>query len=95
MLPEKNPRDFLTAIDILFWLIKDNKVLAIPIPAINIALIDTSDKNWEKLFITLFNPLAAFSGYLSFTFWSFSKIFSIFLTNISESSLLLNFTLYS
>ena len=95
MLPEKNPRDFLTAIDILFWLIKDNKVLAIPMPAISIALIDTRDKNWEKLFITRFIPLAAFSGYLSFTFWSSLKIFSIFFINISESLLFSNFTLYS
>ena len=43
-------------------------MFAIPIPAISIALIETNDKNCEKLLIILFNPLAEFSGYLSLTF---------------------------
>jgi hypothetical protein len=46
----------------LFWLIKESRVFAIPIPAINIALIETRDKNCEKLLIILFIPLAEFSG---------------------------------
>ena len=52
-------------------------MFAIPIPAINIALIDTNDKNCEKLLIILFNPLAEFSGYLSLTFSSSLNISSI------------------
>ena len=48
--------------DILFWLMKDKKVLEIPIPAINIALIDTSDKNCEKLLII---PQPSFLGGLN------------------------------
>ena len=40
----------------------DNNVLAIPIPAISIALIDTKDKNCEKLSIILLRPPAEFSG---------------------------------
>ena len=59
---EKNPKAFFTAIDILLWLIKDKRVFAMPIPAINIALIDTRDKNCEKLSIILLRPLAEFSG---------------------------------
>ena len=47
---------------------KERRVLATPIPAINIALIETRDRNWEKLLIILFNPLAEFSGYRSLTF---------------------------
>ena len=74
---------------------KDRRVLAIPIPAINIALIETKERNWEKLLIILFNPLAEFSGYLSFTFLSFLKIFSIFFSILFASSFKLNFTLYS
>ena len=45
MFSEKKPTAFLTAIDILFWLIKDSKVFAIPIPAISIALIETRERN--------------------------------------------------
>ena len=42
-------------------------MFAIPIPAINIALIDTRDKNCEKLSIIILRPLAEFSGYRSLT----------------------------
>ena len=70
MFKEKNPTAFRTAMDILFWLIKESNVFAIPIPAINMALMDTRERNWEKLLITLFKPLAEFSGYLRITFSS-------------------------
>ena len=69
ILSEKKPTAFLTAIDILFWLINERRVLAIPMPAISIALIDTNDKNCEKLLIILLSPLAEFSGYLKITFF--------------------------
>ncbi len=52
------------AILVFFWLINEIRVFDIPIPAINIALIETKDKNSEKLDIKRFKLFAAFSGSL-------------------------------
>ena len=92
---EKKPRAFLTAIDMLLWFKKESRVFAIPIPAINMALIETRDKNWEKLSITLLKPLAEFSGYLNWTLVSslnISLILSLVELIFASSE---NFTLYS
>ena len=56
----------------------DNNVFAIPIPAISIALIDTKDKNCEKLSIILLRPPAEFPGYIIVALFSFLKSCSTF-----------------
>ena len=56
----------------------DNNVFAIPIPAISIALIDTKDKNCEKLSIILLRPPAEFSGYIIVALFSFLNSCSTF-----------------
>ena len=94
-IPEKIPIAFCTAIEEFFWLIKDNNVFAIPIPAINIALIETKDKNCEKLSIILLKPPAAFSDFLILALSSFANNSSTFFNPSKTETSSLNFTLYS
>ena len=95
MFPEKIPIAFCTAIEEFFWLIKDNNVFAIPMPAINIALIETKDKNCEKLSIILLKPPPAFSDYLILAWSSFKNNSSTFFNPSKSETSSLNFTLYS
>ena len=80
------PTDFCMAMVVFFSFIKDNNVLAIPIPAINIVLMDIKDKNCEKLLINLFKPEAEFSGFLRFTPGFIYKIDFLFFWKPSEVS---------
>ena len=91
----KNSIAFCTAIEEFFWLIKDNNVFAIPIPAISIALINTKDKNCEKLSIILLKPQAAFFRFLILALSSFANNSSTFLNPSKTETSSLNFTLYS
>ena len=95
MFPENTPIAFWTAIDEFFWFINDKRVFAIPIPAINMALIDTSDRNCEKLSTIRLMPPAEFSGYLNLTlFWSLNKLSTLLMPSLLLVDLL-NLTLYS
>lgn len=49
---EVNPSDFIIAMLIFFWLIKEISVFEIPIPAMSIALIETKERNWENYQLT-------------------------------------------
>ena len=95
MLAEDIPIAFWIDIEVIFWLIKANKLLDIPIPAIKMVLIDIRDKNWEKLSIKFLIPIAEFSGDLILIFFSLDNsavilFVALFLSIVSE-----NLTLYS
>ena len=67
MLAEDIPIAFWIDIEVIFWLIKANKLLDIPIPAIKMVLIDIRDKNELQKLGTIENSFHIPRGLLEFS----------------------------